>query len=249
MDDASHNPRAVIGGNEPPVETPTDPFDAISVHLDDLYTEAGNWADGQEIENEDQAAVVERLIKDFGDAIKLAEATRDKAIEPLNDQIKVIRERWYPLIADTTKLKGKAIRARTALLAVKTKWANKLDAARAAEAERLRQEALAKAAEARAQLQSAPDNLEVAEAAEDLIRDAQRDLRASKQAEKPATKGMRTVVNVVVTDEATAMRTMWLRRRDDLLAYVLQLAEQEARMGGVRTLDGFTITESKEAFR
>lgn len=242
-DDASINTRAVIGGNNPP----PDPFDAIKLHMDDLYVETANWADGTEIENEAQAAEVERLLNDWKDAIKAAENVREKEIEPFTEKVTAIRERFYPLIGETKKVTGIAIRAKTALLAVKTKWANKLDAERKAEAERLRQEALAKAAEAQAALREAPDNIATVESAEDLIRDAQSMLRSAKQAEKPATKGMRTVWHTVMADKVLAVRTMWKRYPQEFLDLAQTLAEREVREGK-RTIEGFVITEGKEAF-
>jgi hypothetical protein len=252
MDALTLEERDQIGGNQPPVnlvEAVADPFDAIKVHMDDLYLEAANWCDGAPIENADQAAAVDRLIADFRDAIALAEGTRDAAIVPLNEQVKAIRVRWYPLIGETKEVTGIAIRARKALLAAKTKWAAKLAADRAAEAERLRLESERKAQEARAALQAAPDNLSAIESAEALLKGAKADARAAKAADKPATKGMRTEVRVVISDPALALRTSLQRHREEMLAYALQLAERDARDGGVRRLDGFTITEERVAFR
>ena len=51
---------------------------------------------------------------------------------------------------------------------MKTKWGDKLRADQRAQAERLRAEALAKAREAVEATRAAPDNLQVAESAEDL---------------------------------------------------------------------------------
>ena len=47
---------ASIGHNNPPA----DPFGAISAHIDDLYTEAKNWADGTPIVSQAQADEVSR---------------------------------------------------------------------------------------------------------------------------------------------------------------------------------------------
>lgn len=58
----SLNPRAVIGGNGPPPEEQIKPeWEAVKVHMDDLLTEATNWADGEKIVSQEQADAVGRL--------------------------------------------------------------------------------------------------------------------------------------------------------------------------------------------
>lgn len=244
MSEVLDNPRAVIGSNAPPEAI--DPFEAISVHIADLYLECGNWADGAEIENDDQAVCVDRLLDDVKDAIVAAEQARDGAIKPLSDRITAIRERWYPLIGETKAVTGKAIRAKRALLQVKTVWGNKKEATRRAEAERLRLQAEADAQAAAEAARAAIGNLEAAESTEDLVKTAQASLRAARQAEKPVTRGMRTEWVTVMTDETVAMRTIWSLHRQEFMEFALQLARRDVR-DGRRKLDGFSITETKVA--
>ena len=251
--DADINPRAIMGANMPPEPitepapaTAPDPFEAIRVHIADLYLEASNWCDGTAIENAEQAAAVEKLLQGFKDAIKLAEKAQADQIDPLMDDVKKVRERFYPLIGDNKQIKGQAIRAKEALQATKTVWANKLAAERAAEADRLRREGEAKAAAAAQAIKDAAGNIAATEEAEALIKDARRDLKAANRADKPATKGMRTEWVTTVTDETVAMRTMWAMHRDELVAYSLTLAKRDV-FGGKRALDGFAIAETKVA--
>ena len=157
MTDTIAPPRpAVIGDNNPPV----DAYDAHATHIDDLYIEAGNWADGEDIANQDQADEVDRLIADFKAAIEAAETSRDDEKKPYADKVKEIQERYYPLIGETKAITGKAIRAKKALLAVKTKWANKVAAEQAAKAEALRREAMEQAQQAAAAARAAAGNRE-----------------------------------------------------------------------------------------
>jgi hypothetical protein len=252
---------AAIGHNNPPEPTPpaapaalpvpaptsdADPFEAIRVHIEDLYLEAKNWADGQEIETESQAAEVDRLIDEVKDAIDVAKGLQEAELKPLAMQEKAIRERFYPLIADTTKLKGSAIRAKTALLAVKTKWGDKLRAQQAAQAAALRTEALAKAREAVEATKAAPDNLEVAESAEDLIRAAQGNLRQAKAVESAAPKGFRTVWVTTIADQKVAVLTMMRRHPQAFLDLAQSLAERDVREGH-KVIEGFTIEPTKVA--
>jgi hypothetical protein len=223
-----------------------DPFDAIKLMMDDLYVETGNWADGTDIENADQAEVVDRLINDWKDAIDAADQARDAATRPLSDQVTAIRERWYPLTADTTKIKGIATRAKVALLAVKTRWANKLRAERDAEAKRLRDEAAKQAAEAAQAARDAAGNLEATEQAEDLIKAAQTTLKAAIQLEKPAMKGLRSEWVTTMTDPVEAARWAWLRHRSECEEFFLSLAKRDVREGH-KVIAGFDIFETKVA--
>lgn len=240
-DDA--NPRAIIGANNPPA----DPFAALCVHFDDLYLETGNWADGVEIETEAQADALDRLIDDWKDAIVAAKAMQDAEIAPLSAQEQAIRERFYPLIADTTKLKGKAIRAKASLLVLKTAWGNKQRAIQAAAAEAARkvaQEAATKAAEA---AKAAAGDLAATEQAEELVRDAQVASRVANVAERQTVKGMRTKWLVEMVNDVEAARWAWKSHPDECKAFFGQLADADVRTRSIRTIPGFTITETKVA--
>ena len=232
-----------IGANNPPEPTP---FEAIRVHIEDLDVEARNWADGTEITTDAQAGEVDRLIDDFKAAIKAAEGVQTAMLAPLAEQEKLIRERFYPLIGKTTKITGTAIRARDALLAVKSKWAGKVMAQQRAEADRLRAEAMEQARQARETLATADDNIDARETAEDMIKAAQGLLKDAKAAENPTMRGLRTVWNVAVVDETAALRSMWCRRRPELVAYALDLARADVR-NGARAIEGFSIVAEKVA--
>lgn len=244
---------APIGHNMPPEPTEAaepaaaDPFGALQVHFDDLYTESKNWADGQAVENDAQAEEVDRLIQAWKDAITAAEKVRDEEIAPLTAKVAEVRERFYPLIGDTKKVVGIAIRAKKALLDVKTAWGRKKQAALDAEAKRLRDEALAKAKEAAGAAKAAAGDLEAMESVEDLIQSAKADLKAANQAAKATPgRGYRTATEVVMVDKVVAVRTMWQRHPDAFLDLALTLAQRDAREG-LRALAGFTITEVKVA--
>ena len=251
------NPRAVIGSNNPPADA-TDAYGAHAAHIDDLYTEAKNWADGADIENDDQAAEVDRLIAEFKAAIEAAEASRDAEKKPHADKVKEIQERYYPLVGETKAITGTAIRAKSALLAIKTRWANKVAAAQRIEAERLRQEAIAKAQEAATVAREAVGNIEATESAEDLIRDAQATLRAANQAEKPTVKGMRDnwvvkgfapytdAAGETMSGEKAMLRHYIATRPEDLLAACLEMARKDVR-DGKRTIPGVLIENERRA--
>jgi len=251
-------PTHQIGANNPPSD---DPYETHRIHFDDLYTEAKNWCDGADIENAEQAAMVDRLIDDFKAAIAAAEASRDEAKKPYQDKVTEIQERYYPLLFDgKTRTKGVAIRAKAALLAVKTKWQNAVDVERAKEAQRLRDEATEKAREAATIAREAVGNIEAQEKAEDIIKAAQDALRTAQQASKPVVgTGMRDnwviagFENVAdpVTGEVTdgrilLFRHFWKTDKDALISFCLDLARTEIRMGK-RTIPGLVIENQRRA--
>jgi hypothetical protein len=183
-----------IGANMPPdpIEA-VDPIVSLTLHVSDLRVEVGNWCDGEKIANADQAAVVERLIEDVKDAIAAAEDARDGEIKPLTAQVTALREKYYPLIGETKKITGSLIKMKTALLAVKTDWANRENARIAKEAADARAEAKRLADIAAAAAKEAVGDIDATERAEDLIHDAQDALRVVKQVENATVKGMRTI--------------------------------------------------------
>jgi hypothetical protein len=81
------NPRAVIGGNNPPEETPAPNLkgrDAIDAHVADILTEAGNWGDGVAVTDQGQADVVGRLHRMLQEAATLVDDAATKEKKPHN---------------------------------------------------------------------------------------------------------------------------------------------------------------------
>lgn len=253
---------APMGHNQPP----PDPahigegatFDALSTHADDLYLETANFADGAEIQNAGEAEAVERLIGDWKTFIDDCTAIRDKLKAPHTARANAIQEQFYPLIGDTQKVTGIAIRAKKVLLQAKTKWGNKLEAERALEAKRLRDEATEKARLASEAARDAVGDLAATEVAEDLIRDAQTTLRAATQAEKPAVKGFRDNWTIKgfqpVEDEAgklidgkvTLLRHYFKTNPQALVEACLELAKVDVR-NGRRSIPGLIIENDRRA--
>lgn len=254
--ETAENPRAVIGANGPP-----DPFDAHKTHIEDLYLEAGNWCDGAEIENEAQAAEVDRLIEDFKAAIAAAEKSRDEEIEPLSKKVTAVREKYYPLLADMkTKPLGTAIRAKNALLAVKSAWGRKVEAERAAELKRQQEAAAKAAAEAAKAAREAVGDLQASEQAEALVHDAQVAARGVAVAAKAVKeRGMRDNWVVkgfaeavegedgqIMKGSAACLRHYLRTRPEMILEALLEIARVEVR-NGARTIPGVIVENERRA--
>lgn len=254
--EADTNPRAIIGANGPP-----DPFDAHKTNIDDLYIEAGNWCDGAQIENEAQAAEVDRLIDEFKTAIAAAEKSRDKEIEPLSQKVTAVREKYYPLLADMkTRPLGTAIRAKNALLAVKSAWGRKVEAERAAELKRQQDAAAKAAAEAAEAAKAAVGGLQASEQAEALVHDAKVAARGVAVAAKAVKeRGMRDNWVVkgfaeavegeegqIMKGSAACLRHYLRTRPEAILEALLEVARVDVR-NGIRTIPGVIVDNDRRA--
>jgi hypothetical protein len=242
-DDA--NPRAVIGANNPP------PFEAISLHVSDLLTEAHNWCDGSEIETQAQADQVARLIDDFRQAQKAADDARKEEARPFDEAKAAVQAKYAPLLAETKAQTGSIPRALSALKAALTPWLQRLErerqaAARAAqeEADRKAQEAAEAARAARSSDLAAQEEAEALVAAAQAVQasaDALANARSHAKGDGRAI-GLRKTYRPVMTDRKAALMHYAANRPDDLVALLQRLAEVDVREGK-RSIPGFDVIE------
>lgn len=246
-DDA--NPRVFVGANNPPADLP---FEAVRIHMDDLLTEARNWADGAKVESQAQADEISRLIEDLNLAIKAADDERVKEKAPFDQKIAEIQDRYNVWIAPLkNKSPGKLPLAIEALKKTLKPWLDELDRQMRAEAERKRQEAeeaAKKAAEAARAAQ--PEDLTSREAAEDLISAAaalDADAKRAENARAHAVGGSRALGlkrtwTPVLTDPKAALLHYAATRREEMLQFLQGLAEVDVRQGK-RQIPGFEVVE------
>lgn len=255
----SLNPRAVIGGNEPPPEEQIKPeWETVKVHMDDLLTEAANWADGVKIESQDQADAVGRLRQLLQDASNLADKARVAEKEPFDKAIAEIQDRYNAYIAPMKNKKpGSVSKAVVALGNLLEPWLNKL-----ADEKREREEAARKAAEdaqaaaiAARQEAKKSDDLAVIDQADSLLEQAEEAAKAlrSVEREKVQAKG---------EFRAIGLRSVWVARLKEggggaalvhyakaqperVKAFLQTLADEDVRRG-VREIPGFEITEQRK---
>lgn len=238
---AADNPRAVVGGNNPPEPTP---FEMSQKEIEDLFLEASNWCDGAQITDQGQADQVAKLVEMLGEAIKAAEARRVAEKKPHDDAAKAVQAKYKPIL-DRAEL------ARSTAKKVLAPWLQHIRDMQEEEARRTREEAEALEREAREKLRaSQPTDLEarmeaerVARAAKEAARDASRLEKAKAHAKGGGRAlGLRKRAVVVMTDAKAALRYYMLQRPDRLKTLLQQLAEEDAR-SGKRDLPGFEITE------
>lgn len=237
------NPRVVIGGNNPP------PFEAISLHVSDLMTEARAWCDGSAIENQAQADAVVRMIDDFRAAQKAADDARKDEAKPFDDGKAAVQAKYAVLLAETKTQTGSIPRALAALKATLTPWLQYLERERQAAAKAAQDEADRKANEAAEALRATSmadlDGREAAEAlvsaAEDAAKDAKRIDQAKSHAKGDGRAiGLRTTYRPVMTDRKAALMHYLTNRPDDIVATLQRLADIDVREGK-RAVPGFDV--------
>jgi hypothetical protein len=250
------NPRAQIGGNNPPSDAEV-AFAAFKTNAEDLYAEAKNWLDGAAIATQGQADAISALLGMIREASGDIEKARKAEVKPLDDAKTAIQARYNELIGETKSVKGILVRATEACKAALVPWLRKQEDERRAEAERLRKEAAEKAAAAAeaARAASAQADLQAVEDAEALVKDAQAALKQANAADKSKARaggadyravGLRSIWKPVLTDAGKALRHYAERNPEALKAFLLSLAEQDVR-AGLKTIPGFEVREDRVA--
>jgi hypothetical protein len=232
-----------IGHNNPPEPTP---FEAITVHLDDLLIEARNWCDGEPIETQGQADAVNLLIEELRKGQKALDAARKDEAKPFDDGKAEIQARYNPILK-------KADIATDACKAALKPFLVALEAHKQAKADEARR--IAREAQEAAQAASrAADtaNLEAREAAEELIAKASAAEAQAKQAEgaKAHAKGgerasgLRSYYRPELMDVTIAVKHFWKINPEAFEALVIDLAKKEVQ-SGKRQIPGFDVIEDR----
>jgi hypothetical protein len=244
------NQTATIGHNNPPPS----PFELMAEHINDLYTEAAQWLDGEPVTTQAQADALNTLENRIREAAKDCEAMRKEEVKPLDDAKAEIQERYNPLIGKTTKVTGKTVAAIDAVKAALKPYLLELDRQQREAAEAARKEAEAKQAAAmEAMRHRDAANLEQAAEAERLVQEAKKAEAEAAKAEKAKAhakgdgraSGLRAVWRATLTDERAAAGWLWTDHKAELMAFVQEQADKATR-AGKRSIPGFEITEHKE---
>lgn len=235
MNDLSHAP---MGHNGGPALNP----DVVVSEWSDYIQEAQHWADGTEVENDEQMRAVELLVKKIKEAEKAVGEARDEATRPLHVAWQAEIARWKPTITDLDNLKK--------CLLASIEKRKKAVAAKKAEEERIArqaawaaQEEARKAAEAAAQAGSNIDAMREAEAAKHAAELAQAEARAAAAQKE---KGLRTVTLYEITDHKALLKFIALNHRDDVTAFIEEWARKNHKTA--READGLRVWDDKRAY-
>lgn len=232
------NPRAVIGNNRPPHEI-------VFEEIEDLFSEAKNWCDGDPITSEEQHDAVTKLYDGLHDAGKRADELRKDEKKPLDDEIKAIQDRYNPYIQPK---KGKVDLGKDALGKMLAAWRAAVAKKKEEEARKAREEADAKIAAATAAIRESSGNLAEREVAEQLLTEAKQADRFAKRQDKAATTGtgLRSVWVATLQDADAALD--WAYGRDPVrFKELVQQMANEAVRTGARSVPGFVVSEEKRA--
>ena len=231
---AEDNPRAKIGGNNPP-----DPIDLALEPYGDIIEEAANWLDGATVENEAQLKATDKILKALKDARKAVDTARDEVTKPLHEAWKGEVARWKPTQDDLDR-QVKCLIAAQAPFKAKL-LAEKEEAARKAQAEADAKVEAARQAHLAANSASIADQRK----ADELLKEAEEAEKAASRAGKDTVKGMRTVQGFEIESHKAALHWIASHDRDALTLFIEEYVRRNFKL---RTIDGVNVETKKEAF-
>ena len=230
------------GHNAPP------PFDAFSLHIEELIENAKQFLDGEPIDTQGQADDVGKLLDMIRTAKKDADKERAAEKKPHDDAAKAVQARWKPLLdrcdiaADTAK---KAL----------VPWLEHLEAQQRAEAAKAREEAeKARQGALEAERAASAANLEAIERVELARKEAEQAERAANRADKAKAHakggsraiGLRSYWIAELVDPVEALKHYKQTQPELLKAWLLDQAQKDAN-AGKRAIPGFVINEDRRA--
>lgn len=244
------NPRVKLGGNNPPEPTP---YEAIKLHIDDLFETAQGFLDGEPVTTQALADDVGRLLDEARKAQKAADAQRKFDAKPFDDGKAAVQALWTPL---SDEKKGRAAlvsdMCKRALAPFLKAEQDRKDA-EAAEARRIADEAANKARREIAEANAVAD-LAARERAEESVAAAERLTKAANKLDgaRASVAGgarsvsLRSVWTAALVDPVEALKHYRTTQPDALKAWLTGQADADVQ-AGVRAIPGFAITEDKVA--
>jgi hypothetical protein len=220
-----------IGHNAPP------PFEAHSLHIEDLFALISATTAGGEVTTDEQEAALDDLLDDARKARKAADEQRAAEKKPHDDAAKAVQARWKPLIDRCDMAADEIKRLLTPYRTAKQKA--KDEAVRKA-----REEAEKRQREAQEALRQS-DDLETRFAAEAELRAAQKLTAVANRVDREAT-GLRTYWVAELIDPLSALKHYRDRQPEALKAWLADQAQRDVN-AGVREIPGFNIRDEKRA--
>lgn len=228
------NPRAVIGGNNPP-----DPIDTALEPYASLLEEVGHWLDGKAVENDGQLAATDALLKELKAARKAVDTARDECTKPLHEVWKAEVARWKPTQDDLDRQVKCLVAAQAPY---KARLAAEKEAARVAAEQAAREKA---EAARQAHIAANAASIEEQRRADELMAEAEAAQRQAARASKDTVKGMRTVQIYEIESHKLALN--WIAR-NDREAVTAFIEEYVRRNFKAKPIEGVKVETVKEAF-
>lgn len=224
---------AQIGGNNPP------PLEAHSLHIEELFSTVSATLAGGDITTDEQEAAIDGLLDEVRTARKGAEDQCETEYRPHKLAADKTKKDWKPLLDRCDK-------AVEAIRVALTPYRNAKQAAKDAEAKRLREAAEKAAEEARQALRSS-DELEDRFAAEEQLKSAAKLQAVANRIDRTAT-GLRTHWEAEITDRRAALNHYLKHSPEAFVILIQDLADKDARNQATRVnVPGVAFHERKKA--
>ena len=224
---------SAIGHNAPP------PFEAWSLHIEDLFKLVSDTTAGGTVQNDEQEAALDALLDDFRKARKAADTERAAEKKPHDDAAKAVQVRWKPLL-DKCDMAAEEIKR------LLTPYRTAKQRAKDEAARKAREEAEAKRLEAEAALRQS-DDLEARFEAEETLKQAQKLAAVANRIDRTAT-GLRTHWEAEITDRKAALLHYLKEQPEAFVTFIQELADRDARNEATRRdIPGVIFHERKKA--
>ena len=224
---------SAIGHNAPP------PFEAWSLHIEDLFKLVSDTTAGGAVQNDEQEAALDALLDDFRKARKAADTERAAEKKPHDDAAKAVQVRWKPLL-DKCDMAAEEIKR------LLTPYRTAKQRAKDEAARKAREEAEAKRLEAEAALRQS-DDLEARFEAEETLKQAQKLAAVANRIDRTAT-GLRTYWEAEITDRKAALLHYLKEQPEAFATFIQELADRDARNEATRRdIPGVIFHERKKA--
>ena len=224
---------SAIGHNAPP------PFEAWSLHIEDLFKLVSDTTAGGAVQNDEQEAALDALLDDFRKARKAADTERAAEKKPHDDAAKAVQVRWKPLL-------DKCDMAVEEIKRLQTPYRTAKQRAKDEAARKAREEAEAKRLEAEAALRQS-DDLEARFEAEETLKQAQKLAAVANRIDRTAT-GLRTYWEAEITDRKAALLHYLKEQPEAFATFIQELADRDARNEATRRdIPGVIFHERKKA--
>ncbi len=212
------------------------PFETTSQHIADLFDDAKNWLDGEDVTDEKTAVLLNEKIGEARKAKTACNVARKDEAKFWNEGKQEVQDRYNPFLRKCQILIDAAQLALGPWLLAQETAKRERDAKLAADATKAKAEAVAL-------MQASGGDPEKRQEAEYRLADSKEmDKIAKQEAKKNIAHGARSRWKVEIEDRTEAARAIWIiapEAFDDLL---VRVAEDKVSHGA-RQIRGFTITE------
>ncbi len=218
---------------------------AYSMAVDDLYSEAANFVDGEPVKTQGEADALAAILTGAKQIRKDADAARKTEKQPHDDAAKAVQAKWVPVLTKVDDVIAAVQKPLTAWLVAQEAERQRIAKEAQAEADRLAEQAIA-AARTSGSLESLTATRELQDAAFDAAKVAKRAGKAKSHVHGGGRAiGLRTYWEASLTDSVEALKWARARHPEELREFLRELAGKAVN-AGAREIPGFTINQERK---